>query len=220
MKAFLNQPLQVENLKFNQLTIKAWSTLWALESPFTLDSDKISQADIDLLLYAVNAPSLDDYEELVRSSIDYCKKLEIDENLGKYVCFTLVNLAFAPLRLFPQNSVKLTAGETPLYDSDWIASIVSKVHAQTGASAERIINQMSLNSCCAYFVDWARMQGQKGIGRKSDAQIIQEIDSRCNEIIIDRLIEKGDIKPEDREYYTECFKRPNRRKAGFKIREP
>lgn len=211
--------LKFGGLKFNQLTIDVWTTLWVFDSPFTLDSDKITEADIDLFLAAVNASNLDDFEALAKSSINYCKNLNITYDLGKSICYALINLAFAPLRLFPK-TIKKTEGGIPLYDEDWISSIVSKVHAQTGMSPERIMKTMTMNAACMWFVDWTRMQGQKNIGRKSNEEIVYQMDLRANALIVDRLIEKGVIKEEDREYYEIAMRSPSKRPAGFKIREP
>ena len=220
LQAFKNCPLQVGNLKFSQMTIDAWSNLWALDSPFALGIDKISQADIDLLLAAVDYHG-DDLEELVKSSIDFCKKREIPENIGIGICNALINLAFSPLKLFPDaTEVKLTKGQQPLYDAEWISSLISAVHQVTGAGAEKIRKQMSLNSVCHYYVEYAKSQGMKNIGKKSEPDIIQEMDVRSNQLIVERLIEKGIIKEEDKEYYETLMLAPSKRPAGFKIREP
>lgn len=220
LQAFKNCPLQVGNLKFSQMTIDAWANLWCLDSPFALGTDKISQADIDLLLTAVDYHG-DDLEELVKSSIDFCKKREIPENIGIGICNALINLAFSPLKLFPDaTEVKLTKGQQPLYDAEWISSLISAVHQVTGAGAEKIMKQMSLNSVCQYYVEYAKSQGVKNIGKKSEAEIIQEMDVRSNQLIVERLIEKGIIKEEDKEYYETLMLAPSKRPAGFKIREP
>lgn len=202
------------------MTIDAWANLWCLDSPFALGTDKISQADIDLLLAAVDYHG-DDLEELVKSSIDFCKKREIPENIGIGICNALINLAFSPLKLFPDaTEVKLTKGQQPLYDAEWISSLISAVHQVTGAGAEKIMKQMSLNSVCQYYVEYAKSQGVKNIGKKSEAEIIQEMDVRSNQLIVERLIEKGIIKEEDKEYYETLMLAPSKRPAGFKIREP
>jgi len=219
LNAFLNIPLQAGNLKFRQLTLEDWVVLWALDSPFVIDSEKISEADTDLFLATVSFSDVTNYEALVASSLDYCKKLEIDPVIGKQICYTLINLAFSPLKLFPQSGTKMTEGEIPLYDADWVTSVVSKVHAQTGFNHDRIMKNISLNACCAYFVDWAREQGNKGIGRKSNVEVILEMDKRTNYLIVQRFIEKGIIKEEDRDYYEILLRDPKHRPEGFKVRE-
>lgn len=78
---------------------------------------------------------------------------------------------------------------------------------------------MPVASCAWYFLQYAKQQGQKGIERKSDAQIITEIDFRINSLITERLLEKGIIKEEDVPYLEQLLRSPSKREKGFKVRE-
>ena len=219
LQAFRGIPLQVGDKKFSQLTIDAWASLWMLDSPFALGKDNIKQVDVDLFLAALEF-SGDDIEALAVSSLDYCKKHQLNEELARQICDKIISLAFSPLLLFPDSgAMKLTADQQPLYDAEWIANLVYAVHQVTGKSPEFIQKQMPLNAVCQYFVQFAKNQGMKGIGKKSEPEIIQLMDERCNTLIVERLIEKGIIKEEDKSYYEELMKAPSKRSPGFKVRE-
>ncbi len=219
LQAFRGVPLQVGDKKFSQLTVDAWANLWCLDSPFALGKDDIKQVDVDLFLAALEFTG-DDLEALAISSLDYCKKHQLNEELARQICNKIISLAFSPLLLFPDSgAMKLTADQQPLYDAEWIANLVYAVHQVTGKSPEFIQKQMSLNAVCQYFVQFAKNQGMKGIGKKSEPEIIQLTDERCNTLIVERLIEKGIVKEEDKSYYEELLKAPSKRSPGFKIRE-
>lgn len=90
-----------------------------------------------------------------------------------------------------------------MFDADWITSLVARVHSVTGESPTKIMNEMSLTAACYYFAQYARMNGDETIYKRSAEEILIEQDKRAVEMICERLIELNVIQ---REEYFKYYK--------------
>ena len=128
-------------------------------------------------------------------SLNYTNKLNISYEEGIKLIINSIRVAFRPLNLFPKR-------QTPnnnkiIFDADWITALVAKVHSVTGESPYKIMNEMSLTAACYYFAQYARMNGDDTIYKRSEEEILIAQDRRAVEMICQRLIELDVIKKED-----------------------
>ena len=85
----------------------------------------------------------------------------------------------------------------------WVVSIVSAVHRLTGASEDTILHSMPMMLCLQYFVQSAKENGVKGIGRRTSNEIARAKDDRSCQLIVDRLAELNVIKEEEKNIYKQ-----------------
>ena len=219
---FRNKPLKVGKYEWKQLTLDDLCFLYAVENPIIKPSKTKEVTDLDIAIFCYVTQysdfSPDDIGGLAMKAKLWFSSSGIDLNDAYSAINRLVSLAFEPLDFFPPNPEQQLVGEKEVcFDSDWAASMISTTHQMTGLLPEQIL-KMPVAACGWYFVQYAKQNGTKNIGRKSNAQIIYEMDVRSNELIVERLIEKGVIAEADKDYYLECLKSPSKRKKDFKVR--
>ena len=199
-----NFKLRYKDKKYNNLTPAIWCYLWCIESPFVKSSKKEpTQADLDFFFYVLEN-GVDDISvvEVAAKSLNFCQNNGIDQDEAVEVIHILSSNAFSPLKMFPNNGEQATATE-PVFDSDWLTALISKVHSVTGYAPDYIANKMSLTACCFYYAQYARMQGTQHIEKRAPEEILKAQDERACELILDRLEELKVVKHEDR---AEFFK--------------
>lgn len=199
MKFILN------GMKIPPLTAAVWSFLWVLKNPFVYTGEDPTPIDADVFLYTVfNGVGDGDTVKLVEQAIGFCKKvLNIDFEAACEIILELSKFSFRPLKLLPQSTT--ATHEKPLFDADWLTSIVSKVHIVTGFSPAFILTELSLNAVCYYFAQYRRSQGDDKVYKRTDEEIILLQIDRCCELICDRLIELGVFPQEDKEKYKKIM---------------
>lgn len=197
-KAAMGFAYRYKDISFKQLTPATWCFLFCIESPFVKETKReVHEADVDLFFYIVNNGIEDeDIVELAKKSFGWCKEHNLSVDDALYVIKQLTSAAFSPLKMFPVTNSE--GKQISLFDADWLTSLCAKVHEVTGYSPEYIMNNMSLNACCFYYIQYARHQGVKNIERASDEEILIAQDRRSCEMICDRLVELGVIKEEER----------------------
>ena len=216
-------PLRSGKHKYKHLTLNQLCTLYAIQNPivkYNRDA-KVSEADICIFLFVTQSEDFDimKLSSVAFDAVAWFEKTGIDINEASEAISKLISLAFQPLDFFPQTSEKLAGDNNVRFDSDWCASMISTVHQMTGFLPDQILS-MPVASCAWYFLQYAKQQGQKGIERKSDAQIIAELDFRINALIAERLCEKRIITKEEIPYVEQLLRSPSKREKNFKLLEP
>lgn len=183
------------------ITPLMWAFLWAVDNPIVKTSKKeVKQTDVDLFFYLLeNGVTDTPLTDLITRSIGYCASIGLSEEVQVNAVNILISEAFGPLKMFPsQPKTQLVGEEGPVFDVDWLSSMICKVHQATGHSPEYIMKSMSMTAVCYFYVQWCKDQGAKGIDRRTSREIIEAQDRRASELVVDRLIEKGVVKPEER----------------------
>lgn len=213
----------VNDKKVKAVSLDAICTLFAIRNPIVVSEEDDSGAtavDVAIFLYVTQVgASFDDFSTLAKKAWDWWTSLGWTMEETAPIINQLVYLAFEPLEFFPPTPSEQIAGKRNLrFDADWCTLMISITHQMTGLLPEQIL-KLPVATCAWYYIQYARQQGVQKICRKSNAEIeVQKID-RCDEIIIDRLIEKGVIEAADRDYWLTMAKDPDRRPPDFKVRE-
>lgn len=196
----LNYKLHYKDKEYNNLTPLKWSFLWNVNSPFVRKSKKEPKmVDADLFFYVLEYGVEDILtSDLISKSFGYCQKNGLDIDDAGSVIHILISRAFNPLKMFPTTKTSKTETE-PVFDADWLTSLVSKVHSSTGYAPDYIMNNLSMTACCFYYVQYARMQGAEHIEKRASEEILKAQSERTCTLICDRLIELGVIKEEQRD---------------------
>lgn len=190
------QDLVINGLPYPPMTLAVWSFLWVSESP-VLKNTQISNLDLDMAFYLLYSGVENfDVKEVIQKSHNFCKEiLNLQTQEAMSILSKIVEIAFKPLKLFPQTG---TPGGKLLFDADWLSNIVTKVHTVTGYNPEHIMNKLSLTACCYYFAQWCRMQGADNIYRRTDEEILILQMERSVDLICERLIQLEVFPPEER----------------------
>jgi hypothetical protein len=197
LQSTLGHKIKCGTHTFSQITPAAWSWLWSIENPFVKKTAKEpTLADADLFLYVIDHGVSEDIVDTATKAMGYCAKIGLSEEAVSEVIHQLVTRAFTPLKLFP-NMNQEGEGTEPLFDADWLTSLVSRVHSVTGYLPETIMNKLSMTACCFYHIQYARMNTTQRIERRPLEEILKAQDYRACELICDRLVELAVIKPEE-----------------------
>ena len=188
--------LAFDGYKTKCITPAKWAYLWATSSPFIVNEKEPTLLDVDYFLYVLdNGIEEGDVVLSFNRSLGYTKKLNISYEEGIKIIINSIRVAFRPLNLFPKRQGN--TNRKPMFDADWITSLVARVHSVTGESPEKIMNEMSLTAACYYFAQYARMNGDDTIYKRSEEEILIAQDRRAVEMICERLIELNVIKREE-----------------------
>lgn len=220
---FKNIPLKIGSREWKHITLDEICFLYAIENPLVKTSCKreITLIDLIIFLYVTQSPDFQQSElrTLTAKSGAWYNSAGMDYDEAVTAVDKILSLAFQPMDFFPPStSEQLVGKKETAFDSDWCAAMISAVHQMTGLLPEQIL-KMPVATCGWYFLQFAKQQGTKNLERKSNAEIIYEMDIRCNEMIVQRLIEKGIIKEEERDYYLECLKSPSKRRKDFTVKK-
>lgn len=202
LQAVLGLELAFDGRKTKPLTPAKWAYLWATSSPFAVNEKEPTLLDVDYFLYILDHGIEDgDVVSSFNKSLSYTKKLNISYEEGINIIINSIRVAFRPLNLFPKRQTP--NNNKVMFDADWITSLVARMHSVTGESPEKIMNEMSLTAACYYFAQYARMNGDDTIYKRSEQEILIAQDRRAVEMICERLIELNVIQQEDYfKYFT------------------
>ena len=196
LQAVLGLDLSFTGQKTKLLTPAKWAYLWAVNSPFVTSEKSPTEIDIDFFLYILdNGVEDGDIVSSFNKSIGYVKQANLTYEEGLNLVINSIRVAFRPLNLFPKRQGN--TNRKPMFDADWITSLVARVHSVTGESPKKIMNEMSLTAACYYFAQYARMNGDDTIYKRSEEEILIAQDRRAVEMICERLIELNVIKREE-----------------------
>ena len=196
--------------KTKPITPAKWAYLWATSSPFVVTGKEPTLIEVDYFLYILDHGVEDgDAVSLISKSLNYTKTLGMDYEEAVKIIINSIHVAFRPLNLFPKRQTP--SRNDVMFDADWITSLVARVHSVTGESPATIMNEMSLTAACYYFAQYARMNGDDTIYKRSEEEILIAQDRRAVEMICERLIELNIIEREDYfKYFTTMTTKPDK----------
>ena len=209
--AFRNIPIIFKGKSFKQITLEKWAFLYCIENPIvkSMKSKDVDILDIDIFLYVINNDiSFNEINSILSSSFGYSKNLGLTIEDTSVIVQNLIKVAFSPLSMIPSNAENKLQNESPVFDVDWCSQIVSKVCGIIGQNDEYVMKKMSMNAASFYFVQFSRLQGVKGIERRSADEITKETIERTCEIILKYLIEKSVITESEYKKYFDIISTP------------
>ena len=134
-----------------------------------------------------------DIKQVLSKSVGYTKNvLHLDEKQIVKVFEQIYRIEFRCLNLFPKTDQQ----KKPLFNVDWITSITGKVKPLTSYTTEQIYKDISITEVYYYFANYCRQQGDQRIFIRTEDEILAEEDKRICQLIVERLVKKGVIKPE------------------------
>lgn len=194
LQLMLYKKLNIFGLEFNPLTIALYSYLYSIQSPIVFDIKKTTMIDLDVFFYLLQTKDYNwNMKQLLAKSAGYIKNvLHLNEKQIVKVFEKIYKIEFRCLNLFPKDDSE----KKPMFNVDWITSITSKVKPLTSYSSEQIYKDISITEIYYYFANFCRMQGDQRIFIRTEDEILAEEDKRICQLIVERLVKKGVIKPE------------------------
>ena len=189
--------LKLFGIEFNPLTVLLYSYLYSIKSPIVFDLKKTTMVDLDVFFYLLQTKDYNsDLTQLFSKSLGFCQNvLKLDEQQVVKTFEKFYKIEFRCLNLFPKGD----NDKEPLFNVDWIISLISKVKPLTSYTTQQLYKDVSITQVYYYFASYCRMQGDQRIFIRTEDQILYEEDVRMCELVIDRLIQKGIIQPQQRE---------------------
>ena len=195
--------IKLFGIEINPLTLSLYSYLYGIKSPIIFDIHNITTIDLDVFFYLLQTKDYgDELKQVIIKSMGYCQKV-MNLNLDQVVQLfqQIYKIEFRCLNLFPKNSQQ----KEPLFNVDWMISLVSKVKPLTSYTTEQLYNDISLTQIYYYFASYCRIQGDQSIFIRTEDEILYEEDRRMCQLVVDRIIEKGVIKQEQRDKIIELI---------------
>lgn len=188
--------LIIAGIEFNPLTLMLYSYLYSINSPIVFDIRNTTIIDLDIFFYLLQtkdySPNL---KQLIKKASGYCNNvLKLDQKQIVKIFERIYKIEFRVLNLFPKSDQQ----KEPLFNIDWVISITSKVKPLTSYTTEQIYKDISITEVYYYFANYCRMQGDQRIFIRTEEEILAEEDQRMCQLIVDRLIQKGIISPQQR----------------------
>ena len=198
------QLLNHNKLDFNgiilePLTLSLWAFLYSIKSPVAVEEESITMIDINLFFYLLQTKKYNvQLKQLYIDSLNYCtEKMKMTEQQAVDIFRKLLQINFRVLNMFP----RMKTNKKPVYNADWMTSIVTKVHQVSSYSTQQLYNQISFCEVYYLFAQYCRENGSEAIYLRTEEEIQIQIDKRSTELVVDRLIEKNVIEAKDRDYY-------------------
>ena len=190
----VRKKLNIFGLEFNPLTIALYSYLYTIKSPIVFDIKKSTMIDLDLFFYLLQTKDYNwNVKQVLHKSIGYCSNvLHLSERQIVKVFEKFYKIEFRCLNLFPKSDQQ----KEPMFNVDWITSIIAKVKPLTSYSTEQLYMDIPITEIYYYFANYCRMQGDQRIYIRTEEEILAEQDKRICQLIVERLVKKGIIKPQ------------------------
>ena len=194
LQLLLKKSIVLSGVKINPLTVALYSYLYSISSPIVFDIKKTTLIDLDVFFYLLQTKDYNaDIKQVFTKSLGYTKiRMNLDEEGVIKLFQKIYKIEFRCLNLFPKSNQQ----KEPLFNVDWITSIISKVKPLTSYSTEELYQDVSLTQIYYYFANFCRMQGDQRIFIRTQDEILKEEDLRMCQLIVERLVKKGIIKPE------------------------
>lgn len=189
-----------EYVEFEPITLGLWSFLYTLKSPVVFSNEQLTSVDVDLFYYLLqekdfNSPP----EELFIKSLNYCGSvLHISQQQAVDIIQKLLKVSFRVLNMFP----RLKLEEKPVFNLDWLTSIVTKVKQVSSYSTQELYKEVSVCEMYYLFAQFCRQKGSEAIYLRTEEDIMVEQDLRGSQLVVERLIEKGYIDETNKTYYV------------------
>lgn len=188
-------------ISFKPMTLALYSYLYSIQSNIIKNINKATKEDLDIFFYLLQTKNFTrDVKELLFKSSDYGnKELGLDYNAMIFVFNKLYSIEFKVLSLFP----RITNGEQqPIFDVDWMLNITSKVKPYVSYSTQQIYTEVPVMQLYYYYAQYLRNNGSESIFVRSDEEILDEMDSRMIDMVIQRLVQKNVL---TKDQYKEIF---------------
>lgn len=197
--------LNVLGIQFNPITLMLFSYLYSLQSNIIKDMSKITGADLDIFFYLLQTK---DYtgsvKNLIQKAMGYCNKvMKVNYNQAYYIFNKLYNIQFKVMNLFPK--IKYGNGENPM-NVDWMLGIAAKIKPFVSYSTTQLYKDIPVMEIYYYYAHYRRINGNNSVFTRSEQQILDEMDSRMIQLVIQRLIEKGVLTKAQKEEYFKLLK--------------
>lgn len=201
----LNKRHMIGGISFKPITLALYGYLYCIKSNVLYDIDKITKEDLDIFFYLLQTREFTyDMKRLLSQSMDYCKKTYgLDFEVMLYVFHKIYQIQWKVMSLFPHTGID----DEPIFNVDRITSIVAKVKQLTSYTTEQLYTEISCSQIYYYFAQFLRLRGTDGIFTRNNQQILDEMDSRMIELVLERLIQKGKIDASKKQEYFDIMKK-------------
>lgn len=197
--AFHNK-LRIYNQELEPITLGLWSFLYTIKSPVVFNDQQLTSIDVDLFFYLLQTKDFSSpVEELFNKSLNYCEEqLNFTQEQAVQIIQKLVRVSFRVLNMFP----RLKLQQKPVFNLDWLTSIVTKVRQVSSYSTQEIYKEVPVCEAYYLFAQFCRQKGSETIYLRTEEDIMIEQDLRASQIIVQYLIEKGFIEETNKTYYV------------------
>lgn len=182
----------IGKLPIMPLTAAKWAFLWILDNRFTnlQDVTELSELDIDIMLYILSIPSLDDIKcslhEIPAVAAGYHRIPQLPLQEIVIELNRVIQQAFLPLTMLPS---KTECNEESYFDEIWLTAIAGCAAREACMSLYYCMHKMSLSSVFALWVNYRRREGSEAqqIRYPVSEEIEQKISARVDKLARDFL---------------------------------
>ena len=176
----LGGEFRVCGIPVQPLTPALWSFLWVSQNAFALNRS-ISESDVDFMLSLLSTGLgrlRGSAADFAVKSAGFCRRSGIDVAEAATDLREMIRIAFRPLEMIPRAPGETQSPER-VFDADWLTRLTSIVCAETNYTAETVMFEISLTSCCYFYVQFLRRNDVKNlISRRPDSELCREIFER------------------------------------------
>ena len=199
-QTFLGLPIEMHGEKFKAITPLVWHVLWSINSPLSRDDfNDATVEDMDVFFYLIENGFDGDFASLKHKADCYCLKrytAEVIPHLPE-VMIMLIRLAFFPLTFYP-SEVHTVGKQKSIFDVEWLASITSLAHLECGDGVADLMKK-PLQYSTFYFLEYAKQNGTKDIGRQPLEETLKMKVERVCELLCDWFVKQNLITEDEKD---------------------
>lgn len=209
----LNRRTLLFGVAYKPITLALFSYLYCIQSKIITDIIHVTKEDLDIFFYLLQTKNYTyDLKDLIVKSSDYCnKELNLSPGHAFFIFNKLYTIQFKVLSLFPKTC---SEDDQPICDVDWMLNIVSKVKPYTSYTTKEMYTEVPVMQLYYYYAHFRRNNGDNSVFRRDNEQILDEMDSRVINMVIDRLIQKNILTKSQRKEYFKLLKQGEENKNG------
>lgn len=203
IQLILHNKLKFFGVQFQPMTLGLWAYLYSIKSPLVFEQKTTTTLDADIFFYLLETKNFSlDLDELIKVSLNYSKDvLNFTKEQTQDVIQKLFKISFRVLNMFPRLKVE----NKPVFNADWITSLVTKVSQVSSYSTQDLYKQVPICEVYYLFAQYCREKGSEAIFLRTEEEILAEQDLRATTLVVERLIELGHIDETNKEYYIKLI---------------
>lgn len=204
-KLFKKSSKPIEGMFFEPITLALYSYLYTIKSNLIFDINKIDLIDLDIFFYLLQTKDYSyDWKSVLFKSSDYCNKvLKLTPSQIVAIFNRIYSIQFKVFSFFPRISDE---SSEPSFNVDWMLGILSKIKSYVSYTTEELYTRVSIMEIYYWYIQFCKNNGDKNIFIRNEQEILDEIDNRIIDLVIQRLMQKKIIKRDQHQYYFDLMK--------------
>lgn len=200
-------------IAFKPITLALCSYLYCIQSNIIKNVQNLTNEDLDIFFYLLQTKNYtSDVKQLITKSTNYCtEKLGLGWKEIFFIFNRIYKIQFKVFSLFPRTG---NLDQEVFLNVDWMFNFVSKIKPYVSYTNQELYTEVPVMQIYYYYAQWLKNNGAEGIFFRDDEEVLDQMDSRMINMVIQRLIQKGVLEKDQHKQYFDLMKEVKEIKDG------